>query len=115
MKFKKITQKIARLEDIYFLTIGTHKIATLKNVTYDDLVRNFGEPSINTPSGDDKIQVEWVFANGVNVFTIYDWKTFDRDYTLQELQHWSIGGAVNGKEFYKYIEDHVDRTVLIQI
>jgi len=115
MKFKKITQKTTRLEDIYFLTNGTHKIATLKNVTYDDLVRNFGEPSINTPSGDDKVQVEWVFANDGKVFTIYDWKTFDRNYTLQELNHWSIGGAVNGNEFFECIEDRVDRTVLIQV
>jgi len=76
---------------LYHLTTGTHKIATLTNITYDDLVRNFGVPSINQPSYDDKVQVEWVFEFENNIYTIYDWKTYPHFSTAPGYR-WHIGG-----------------------
>lgn len=99
---------------LYALTSGTHKIATLKNISYDDLVRNLGEPSISTPSADNKIQCEWVLEYEGSIYTIYDWKTYDRDYTLQELKVWSIGGKRPDDNFYGELENALDRTVLIR-
>lgn len=99
---------------LYALTAGTHKIATLKNITYDDLVRNLGEPSINKPSLDNKIQVEWVLEYEGGIYTIYDWKTYNRDYTLQELKQWSIGGKHPDNDFFGELENSLDRAVLIQ-
>ena len=94
------------LQTLYRITTGTHKVGSLRGVNYDDLVRTFGVPSINVPSGDDKIQVEWVFYfDGDNVFTIYDWKTYDRDYTLKELTTWSIGGNNRDLEFNESLID----------
>lgn len=109
---KKLTAD--NLSELYSKTNGTHKIATLMGATYDDLVRNFGEPSINVPSGDDKVQVEWVFDFNDEIFTIYDWKTYDRNYTLQHLNHWSIGGKTRSVEAYDAFTEKFDRKVLIQ-
>ena len=100
---------------LYHLTTGTHKIATLTNITYDDLVRNFGVPSINQPSYDDKVQVEWVFEFDNNIYTVYDWKTYDRNYTLQELNHWSIGGKDIDYSFFQALKEAIDRDVLIKL
>ena len=108
---KTIVSNIYKLSDIdftvpqiYNFINGTHKIASLERVTYDDLVRLYGEPSIlhyRDPDTDGKIQVEWVFEFLGNPYTIYDWKTFDRDYTLQELNRWSIGGRGKDIHFFE--------------
>lgn len=111
----KLNALRSKPENLYNYTTGTHKIADLTNITYDDLVRNFGPPSINVPSGDDKIQVEWVFDYDGEPYTIYDWKTFDRDYTLQTLNRWSIGGLHRSDSFFEALEDCIDRTVLIRL
>ena len=93
------------LTSIYKFVTGTFKISSLQNTSYYDIVRVFGEPSINQPSGDDKTQVEWVFVFDGKPFTIYDWKTFDRDYTLQELTTWSIGGKERDPEFIEALTE----------
>jgi hypothetical protein len=101
------------LETIYKFTTGTFKIASLESVTYDQLVAKFGEPSINVPSGDNKIQVEWVFVFDGKPFTIYDWKTFDRDYTLQELTTWSIGGKERDSEFFEALRESFNTALVL--
>lgn len=102
------------LDNLYIYATGTYKIGQLIGITYDDLVRNFGVPSINEASGDNKVQVEWVFEFDGKPYTIYDWKTFDRDYTLQELDRWSIGGKQANHDFFEALEDVLDRVVLIK-
>lgn len=74
------------------------------NATYDELVGVLGEPTRNEPSGDEKTQVEWVVEFEGNVFTIYDWKTYSRDYTLNELDVFNIGGKVWAGDFIDYLE-----------
>lgn len=71
---------------------GTHKLASLHNVRFTDLVQMFGSPTYKEPSDDNKVQVEWVINHDNSIYTIYDWKTYDINYTLEELDRWSVGG-----------------------
>ena len=75
-------------------TNGTFKIGDLKGIYYLDLVKKLGVPTV-TGSGDDKVQYEWIMKFDGEIFTIYDWKTYDVEYTEYELDTWSIGGNEN--------------------
>ena len=85
---------------------GTWKIGSLDGIYYRDLVTKLGEPTV-IGSGDDKVQCEWIMEFEGKIFTIYDWKTYDAEYTEYELTTWSIGGndqsAKIVSEFKKYI------------
>lgn len=76
------------------------KVGSLTNVTYSELVKIFGQPTYNEPSGDEKVQVEWCIEVSGDGFIyelyIYDYKTFDRNYTKNNLTTWSIGGTDKG-------------------
>jgi hypothetical protein len=80
---------------------GTYKIDTLEGIVYSELVDMLGEPTYDEPSGDNKVQKEWVIEFKGEIFTIYDWKTFDEEYTMRELDTWSIGGK--GSDPYELI------------
>lgn len=67
--------------------------------TYSQLVKILGEPTFDTPSGDNKVQKEWVVEFNGDVFTIYDWKTFDPEYTMAKLDEFNIGGKVSADQF----------------
>ncbi len=73
---------------------GTYKIGSLDGIYYRDLVEKLGQPTV-TGSGDDKVQYEWIMEFEDQIFTIYDWKTYDAEYTEYELDTWSIGGDAN--------------------
>ena len=74
-------------------TNGSYKIGSLNGIYYRDLVNKLGEPTI-IGSGDDKVQYEWIIKYENRIYTIYDWKTYDAEYTEYELDTWSIGGDV---------------------
>ena len=74
-------------------------------VTYKRLVEVLGPPTFNEASADDKTQVEWVVKFRNNYFTIYDWKTFDREYTLNELQIFHVGGKIDAFNFIVALEN----------
>jgi hypothetical protein len=76
------------------------KIDELRNVSYPELLAILGEPTYDEASEDDKVQVEWVINVNDEIYTIYDWKTYDRYFTENELTNWSIGGATT-----MYLED----------
>jgi len=78
---------------------GTYKVGSLVGVSYWDLKNTFGTPTFNEASADDKVQKEWVFDFKGQTFTIYDWKTYDEQYTVEELKLWSIGGNSNADDF----------------
>jgi hypothetical protein len=44
------------------------------DTTYNKLVSVLGEATFNSPSGDSKVQVEWVLKFEDKLFSIYDWK-----------------------------------------
>ena len=75
--------------------------------TYKQLVAVLGEPTFNTPSGDDKTQVEWVVKFRNNYFTTYDWKTYDREYTLNELTVFHVGSKVDAFDFIVKLESKI--------
>ena len=72
------------------------------DATYEELVGLLGEPTFDEPSGDDKVQVEWVVEYMGEIFTIYDWKTYDRDYTLNKLDKFHIGGKSSATDIISF-------------
>lgn len=110
----KLAEPEHTLNDIYKATTGTHLVSRIEHLYYDDLVRYLGEPSISHESEDGKVQFEWVFTIEDSVFTIYDWKTYDRDYSLQELTRWNIGGTANNKnKFIKKLQSTIKKPFTI--
>jgi hypothetical protein len=91
-------------------TSGTSLAGYLNNVTYQELINALGRPTFDEPSGDDKTQVTWVLEFRGNVYTIYDWKTFDREYTENELTRWNIGSKVNAFDFIDAMERVIDES-----
>lgn len=77
------------------------------NVTYTQLVAALGEPTFNAPSGDNKTQVEWVVKFRNKYYTVYDWKTYDREYTLNELTVFHIGGKTDALNFIVKLESKI--------
>ena len=75
-------------------TGGTFGLGKMPDVTYEQLVRTFGEPNYG-PSGDGKTQVEWA-VKFINEFdeevlaTIYDWKRYGT--RPEDVTYWSVGG-----------------------
>lgn len=88
-------------------TGGTYRVGYINGVSYDQLWNYLGDPTFNGPSGDDKTQVEWVVEFNDELFTIYDWKTYDRLYTKNSLTTWSIGGKTSGFKLSHYIESQI--------
>lgn len=82
---------------------GSWKVGNLNNVCYQELIDIFGQPTYPTESGDFKVQVEWAIevydGEKFYILRIYDWKTYDRDYTMSELRTWSIGGNAEGNPY----------------
>lgn len=87
-----ITKEQFQVFDNYTdVAAGTWKIGSLTGLFFKDLVHKLGQPSV-IGSGDDKVQYEWIMDYKGATFTIYDWKTYDAEYTENELTVWSVGG-----------------------
>lgn len=84
---------------------GTSLKGYIEGWSYDDMVHVLGEPTFNEPSGDDKTQVEWVVRFGNQVFTIYDWKTYDREFTLNKLTTWNVGGKESAMGLIMHLQN----------
>lgn len=107
----KLSKEEFSLEQMIEFIQGSYKIGELTNVTYTDIVRVYGEPSILHYENDEidgKIQVEWIFQYDSKPFTIYDWKTYDVEYTMETLKTWSIGGLSEDEEFVEYIRNSLE-------
>jgi len=85
-------------------TCGT-SLKGYTKATYKQLVAALGEPTFSDASLDDKTQVEWVVKFRNNYFTIYDWKTYDREYTMNELQIFHVGSKVDALDFINALEN----------
>ena len=80
------------------------------DVTYLELVEMFGEATLGE-SGDSKVQMEWVIEitddeGATQQFSIYDWKTYDLNYTKSKLQTWNIGGLSSPTILQEYIREY---------
>ena len=94
-KLRQMTKEQFQVFDTYDDKVnGTFKIGSLEGLYFKDLVNKLGEPTL-IGSGDNKVQYEWLMEFEGEIFTIYDWKTYDKEYTEQELTIWSIGGNAN--------------------
>jgi hypothetical protein len=87
-------------------TCGT-SLKGYTKATYKQLVDTLGEPTFSDTSADDKTQVEWVVKFRNNYFTIYDWKTYDREYTMNELQIFHVGSKVDALDFINALENKI--------
>jgi hypothetical protein len=76
--------------------------------TYKQLVAILGEPTFSDASADDKTQVEWVVKFRNNYFTVYDWKTYDREYTMNELSVFHVGSKVDALNFIIALETKIE-------
>ena len=102
MQIKKLNRlQVGELSD------GTYNIGKLIDVNYTDIVAAFGEPSFPYESGDGKVQVEWVFKYDGKIYTLYDWKTYNRTYTISELTEWHIGGKSSVYDFLDALESEI--------
>ena len=105
-RFKKLTK-----EDARYSTTGTSLKGYLKTgIRFTDLYQTLGEPTFKPEdSGDGKIQYEWVIEYKGDIFTIYDWKTYDESYTLEEYDRWHVGAKVYSGDFEDLIEQLVNK------
>ena len=95
--------------------LGTSLRGYLHNTKYSDLIEVFGEPTFNQESGDGKVHFEWVFDFNGETFTLYDWKTYNIEYTMNELTTWNIGGKTYSGEFSDHIEQIInDKKVILK-
>ena len=99
-------------QQAYGFTNGTHLVGRLTGITYKDLVNAFGEPTfLPEDSGDGKVNFEWVFKFGDEVFTVYDWKVSE-DYAkhimgrMDEIQ-FHVGGKSNPDKFIEFVQKKV--------
>ena len=74
------------------------------DATYSQLLEVLGEPTYDEPSGDEKTQMEWVVEFEGSIFTIYDWKTYSRNYTENELTRFNVGGKNSTIDFINHVE-----------
>jgi hypothetical protein len=98
--------KVLNFQEADSLTIGS-SLKGYINATYSQLIELLGEPTYNEPSGDNKVQVEWVVSFEGDIFTIYDWKTFSREYTENELKEFNVGG----KTYAGYFTDKIESLI----
>jgi len=67
------------------------------NLNYDEIVSIFGEPSSKFPSGDFKVDWEWILEIDNEIITIYNYKdgpSYERDISItsNDIKSWHIGG-----------------------
>lgn len=85
------------------ITESSWNVGCLNGLKYSDLVRILGKPTYSEPTEDNKTQVQWVLLIKNVIFTIYDWKTYNKKITLNTLETWSIGGTTDPIELIKLI------------
>jgi hypothetical protein len=94
-------------------SVGTSLKGSFRGYKFIEIYAAFGAPSYDNYdpesifnkelSEDKKVQVEWDFKFNGAIFTVYDWKTYDRLYTLSENEVWNVGGKTNASDFIDHI------------
>jgi hypothetical protein len=95
--------KVLDFQQADSLTVGSSFKGYI-NATYSQLIETLGEPTYDEPSGDDKVQVQWVISFEGDTFTIYDWKSGSREYMENELTQFNVGGKTYAGYFIEKIE-----------
>lgn len=105
-------QKVSRDDAYLYDTNGFSKVDTLRGVTYFELVRALGNPTESFLEEGDKSTCNWIVTFGDRVYTIYDWKTYDIEYTISELNTWMIGGASSSMDFKDMLTNLIDASLV---
>lgn len=85
-----------------------------KGIKFTDLYKTLGEPTFKPEdSGDGKVQYQWVLDWNGDIFTIYDWKTYSQDYTLNEYDHWHVGAKTYSGDFEDLIENMINNNLCL--
>tara|TARA_B100000085_G_scaffold73278_1_gene65730 strand:+ start:216 stop:596 length:381 start_codon:yes stop_codon:yes gene_type:complete len=63
----------------------------ITGVSYDELVDILGKPTFPNANSDGSVQKSWVLVWDSEVYEIYDYNTFDEDYTVRFNTFWHIG------------------------
>ena len=75
----------------YKSTDGTSFHGITIRATVEQLTKAFGDPTMDSNWGDDKVNFEWEMeTEDGEVFTIYDWKYY-RPLKSDEYVVWNIG------------------------
>lgn len=90
----------------------TWLVGTINGISYDQLVGILGQPAFPETSDDGKTNREWVVEFEGKVFTIYDWKTYDAEYTVNELRKWNVGGNCSPNGLIDAIEIQLHSGIL---
>jgi hypothetical protein len=97
--------KVIRNEQEALRLLGGTSLAGYVNSDYMGLELALGELVFDTESGDGKVQVEWVVQFKGNLFTIYDWKTYDREFTEWKLREFNVGSkTARGFEVAEFVD-----------
>lgn len=94
--------KITLVKNHNFVSGLTHK-ATLNGYRFIELFAALGCPQVTSPIEDGKIQFSWTVAYNGKAYTIYDWNTNDRLYSLDVNETWRIGANYNAEEFLQQL------------
>jgi hypothetical protein len=98
---------ITKTDEALRMTNGTISQSVLHNVTYDELKKTFGDPIIDRPSSDNKVNVEWVFMYKGESYSLYDYKTN----SLKTNRKWVVNGGKHYQEFLSEIREELKNKV----
>ena len=101
--------RIIRNQEFALNQICGSSLKGYTKATYKRLVEVLGPPTFSEASLDDKTQVEWVVKFKNDYFTIYDWKTYDREYTMNELTIFHVGGKIDAFDFICKLESKINK------
>jgi len=98
----------ATLRHMHDITAGFSRVDTLRDVMYYELVSALGLPTNSYCPEGHKVTCEWILTFGDKVFTLYDWKTYDRNFTKNYLSTWMIGGESSSMDFKEELTNLID-------
>lgn len=107
IKIYDITEQIEAMEKTHL----SYGVGIIHDIKYYELVQILGKPTFSLASSDEKVQKEWVIEYGDDIYTIYDWKTYDEEYTMSELYQWNVGGTRTAVELIQYIQDEKNKSL----
>jgi len=85
--------KKLNIDELDNVSLSGYKVGELNGFTYKQIKKALGKPTFKPSNSDDgKVQYEWVVSYEDKVFRVYDWKTYNKEYTKNNLTTWSVGG-----------------------
>ena len=94
--------KIRAIKNWDFVSDIVHK-GTVSGYKFIELFAVLDSPQKSRTREHEEIQVLWAFTWNGRIYTVHDWKTHDRLYTLAENETWMIDSNGNCEAFIKYL------------